>query len=153
MTRVALDSNILIYAKVEPESDKGKSASTLIVRVAKDGVIPVQVTGEFLRFFQRRTPQLFDEAVLLLSIYKATFHMPVTTGDVMTTAAELVQAHRLQLWDAVVCAASAAAGAKVLFSEDMQDGRILNGLRIVNPFDAGNSDLIDALLGERGGST
>jgi predicted nucleic acid-binding protein len=147
MTRVALGSNILIYAKVEPESDKGKRASNLIVRVARDGVIPVQVAGEYLRFFQRRTPQLFDEAVLLLAIYKAAFHMPVTNDEVMTTAVELVQAHRLQLWDAVVCAASIAAGAKVLLSEDVQDGRIVNGLRIFNPFEAGNADAIDALFG------
>ena len=54
MTRVALDSNILIYAELEPESEKGKRATDLILRAAQDGVIPVQVLGEFLRFVQRQ---------------------------------------------------------------------------------------------------
>jgi len=56
VTRVALDSNILIYAELEPESDKGRMAADVITRVARDGVIPVQVLGEFLRFIQRRAP-------------------------------------------------------------------------------------------------
>ena len=59
MTRVALDSNILIYAELEPESAKGQRAADLILRAAHDGVIPVQVLGEFLRFVQRRVPAAF----------------------------------------------------------------------------------------------
>jgi predicted nucleic acid-binding protein len=46
----------------------------------------------------------------------------------------------------VVCAASAQAGAKVLLTEDMQDGRIINGLRLMNPFAAANAKPIDDLL-------
>jgi predicted nucleic acid-binding protein len=52
----------------------------------------------------------------------------------------------MQLWDCVVCAASARAGAKVLLTEDMQDGRILDGLRLINPFAASNADAIETLL-------
>jgi len=53
---------------------------------------------------------------------------------------------RTQLWDCVVCVASAQAGAKVLLTEDMQDGRTLAGLRLMNPFAAANDDAIEALL-------
>ena len=56
MTRVALDSNILIYAELEPESEKGTRSAGLILRAARDGVIPAQVLGEYLRFVQRRAP-------------------------------------------------------------------------------------------------
>lgn len=39
MTRVALDSNILIYAELEPDSEKGKRATGVILGAARDGVI------------------------------------------------------------------------------------------------------------------
>jgi predicted nucleic acid-binding protein len=146
MTRVALDSNILIYAELEPESEKGTRSIDLILRSARNGVIPVQVFGEFLRFIQRRVPAMFDNAVRQVSIYEAAFLTPPTTLDVIDTACVLARTHRLQLWDCVVCAASAEAGAKVLLTEDLQDGRTLDGLRLMNPFAAANSDAIETLL-------
>ncbi len=81
-----------------------------------------------------------------LSVYRAAFLTPPTTVEIIDTASALALAHRMQLWDCVVCAASAHAGAKVLLTEDMQDGRILDGLRLINPFSPANAGTIDALL-------
>src|ERR1044072_4379047 len=147
MMRVALDSNILIYAELEPDSEKGKRAPHLILRVARDGVIPVQVLGEFLRFVQRRMPAAFEEAIRQVSIYQAAFLTPPSTDAIINRATELARAHHLQFWDGVVCAASADAGAKDLLTEDMQDGRIRDGLRVMNPFSAANADAIETLWG------
>jgi predicted nucleic acid-binding protein len=52
----------------------------------------------------------------------------------------------MQLWDGVVCAASAQAGARILLTEDMQDGWIVDGPRLMNPFAAANVEPIDDLL-------
>jgi predicted nucleic acid-binding protein len=146
MIRVALDSNILIYAEIEPESEKGARSADLILRAARNGVIPAQVLGEYLRFVQRRVPQAFDDAIRQASIYRAAFLTPPTTDAVIDTACALARTHRMQLWDCVVCAASAQAGAKVLLTEDMQDGRILDGFRLINPFAASNAHAIETLL-------
>lgn len=64
-------------------------------------------------------------------------------------ASELARVHRMQLWDGVVCAASAQAGARVLLTEDMQDRRIIDGLRLMNPFAAANAKPIDDLFAGR----
>ena len=148
MTRVAIDSNILIYAEIEPDSEKGKRSADLILRSARDGVIPAQVLGEFLRFVQRRFPASFDEAIQQARLYQSVFLTPPTTDAVINKASELARVHGLQLWDCVVCAAAAEARAKVLLTEDMQDGRTLDGLRLTNPFVAANAKAIDDLFGE-----
>jgi predicted nucleic acid-binding protein len=148
MTRVALDSNILIYAEVEPESEKGTHAASLILRAARDGVIPVQVLGEYLRFVQRRAPAAFEEAIRQAAIYQSAFLTPPTTDAIINQASAMARAHRMQLWDCVVCATSIAANAKVLLTEDMQDGRTIDGLRLINPFAAGNAEAVEAVLGE-----
>ena len=79
MTRVALDSNILIYAELEPESQKGRRSADLILRAARDGVIPAQVLGEYLRFVQRRAPAAFEEAIRQASLYRDAFLTPPAT--------------------------------------------------------------------------
>jgi predicted nucleic acid-binding protein len=146
MIRVAIDSNILIYAEIEPDSAKGVRSADLILRTARDGVIPAQALGEFLRFVQRRFPASFEDAIRQALLYQSVFITPPTTDAIINKASELARAHRMQLWDCVVCAASAEAGAKVLLTEDMQDGRILDGLRLMNPFVAANAKSIDDLL-------
>jgi predicted nucleic acid-binding protein len=145
MTRVALDSNILIYAELEPESEKGTRAANLILRAASDGVIPAQVLGEYLRFVQRRVPAAFAEAIRQASVYRTLFLTPPTTSAVIDKASEVARHHQIQLWDCVICTASVEVGAKVLLTEDMQDGRVIEGLRLMNPFAAANEQAIAAL--------
>jgi predicted nucleic acid-binding protein len=38
-------------------------------------------------------------------------------------------------------------GVTVLLTEDMQDGRTIEGLRLINPFLAANNAAVEALLG------
>ena len=148
MIRVAIDSNILIYAELEPDSPKGKRSADVILRAARDGVISTQALGEYLRFIQRRVPAAFADAMRQAQIYQNVFLVPPTTDGILNKAAEMASVHHLQLWDCVVCAASAQAGAKMLLTEDMQDGRNIDGLRLVNPFAPANSQMIDELLTE-----
>jgi predicted nucleic acid-binding protein len=94
---------------------------------------------------QRRVPAAFEDAIQQTSIYQTAFLTPPTTDAILKKAAELARAHYMQLWDCVVCAAAVEAGAKVLMTEDMQDGRILDGLRLMNPFAIANADAIQDL--------
>jgi predicted nucleic acid-binding protein len=42
----------------------------------------------------------------------------------------------LQWWDALLVASALMAGCKLFISEDMQDGSLISGMRIANPFSA-----------------
>jgi predicted nucleic acid-binding protein len=59
-------------------------------------------------------------------------------------AAELSELHNLQYFDALIIAVATRAGATMLLSEDMHDGLVVDGLRVVNPFVAAN----DAVLAD-----
>jgi len=60
----------------------------------------------------------------------------VATPEVtdILAAIDLHRLHGFSLWDALVVRAAKQAGCGVLFSEDMQDEREIDGLQIVNPF-------------------
>ena len=49
-------------------------------------------------------------------------------------AAELSAGHMLSMWDALVIVAAARSGAERLYSEDLQHGRKILGVEILNPF-------------------
>ena len=59
--------------------------------------------------------------------------MPLTAVT-HETALELARDHGLAFYDALIVAAAIEAGCDTLFSEDMQHGRVIGGLTIVNPF-------------------
>jgi predicted nucleic acid-binding protein len=49
-------------------------------------------------------------------------------------AIDLHRLHSFSFWDALVVRTAKQSGCPILFSEDMQDGREIDGVRIVNPF-------------------
>jgi predicted nucleic acid-binding protein len=64
----------------------------------------------------------------------ANFHVAeLTVGDILA-AIDLHRLHCLSLWDTLILRCAKQAGCRVLLSEDMQHGRIVDGVEIVNPF-------------------
>lgn len=145
--RASLDSNILIYASLEPSSDKGALASDFIMRTAPGGILATRALLEFVAVIRRRTPDLTHQAIAQADAWTSVFETAPTTLPVVRAALGLVAAHQFQVWDAVIWAASQNAGATVLLSEDMQDGFTLNGMMVVNPFTRSVAELARLIEG------
>ena len=67
----------------------------------------------------------------------------LSDGDVVPIDASLVDAatalarrHRLALWHAAILAAAGRWGCDELLTENLQDGAMIEGVRIRNPFEA-----------------
>lgn len=54
--------------------------------------------------------------------------------DDVLRAIDLHRLHTFSIWDALIVTIALKAQCWVLYSEDMQDGRIVDGLRITNTF-------------------
>lgn len=61
-------------------------------------------------------------------------------------ALSVVGRHRLQFWDAMLWATARRVGVRYLLSEDFQNGRELDGVTFVDPFDSANDALIERIL-------
>ncbi|HEX2886516.1 PIN domain-containing protein [Vineibacter terrae] len=147
MTRVALDSNILVYAELEPESAKGARAQQVIRSAAPRGILAVQTLLEFVAVVRRKRPASLPSALTKVSVWSAVFETVPTTRLVAERAQALVRDHNFQVWDAVIWCAARSAGADILCSEDLQNGLRLDGMRAVNPFAATPSE-IDTIFRE-----
>ncbi|HEX9942185.1 MAG TPA: hypothetical protein VGG03_09225 [Thermoanaerobaculia bacterium] len=49
----------------------------------------------------------------------------------------------LSFWDALIVVTAVRSGAGILYTEDLNDGQVLRGVRVVNPFSTGASGLRD----------
>ena len=54
-------------------------------------------------------------------------------SDVLA-AIDLQRLHGINFWDALIVRSAKQAGCRILFSEDMQNAREIDGVQIVNPF-------------------
>jgi predicted nucleic acid-binding protein len=142
------DSNVLIYAIVEPSEPRGDRARDLILRGTRGNaaVLLLQALAEFSTVAIRK----YGLGPLDVKSRVDALHRPLRTEAAaeqdLFAALDLVRDHRLAFWDALMCATANRAGVQYLLSEDMQDGRRLGGLRIVNPFSPENAALIDRIL-------
>lgn len=133
--RTFFDTNILIYADDKSAPAKQRRAIDLITehRRARTGVVSLQVLQEY---FVTVTRKLRVEAGIARRKVELLAEFDVATPDVrdILAAIDLHRFHRFSFWDALVLHTAKQAGCSVLFSEDMQSGREIDGIRIENPF-------------------
>lgn len=127
-----LDTNILVYA-IEVGGAKRTVASDLM---RQDARIAVQSLNEFVLVARRKLRWPWSEIHAALDELAASLGEPVAlTHDVHRVGVGLAERHGLRIYDALIVAAALAAGADTLWSEDMQDGLVIDGrLTIRNPF-------------------
>jgi predicted nucleic acid-binding protein len=56
------------------------------------------------------------------------------TLDVLRTALRIRQACGFSFWDSAIIVAALAIGCDRLYTEDLTDGQVVDGLTVVNPF-------------------
>jgi predicted nucleic acid-binding protein len=126
------DTNLLVYAALQPDPRSERARDLL----ARGGAVSVQVLNEFANVARRKLRKPWTEVTQALSDIRA-FCSPPLPITLTTHEAALGIAGRLGygLYDSLVIASALEAGCVRLYSEDMQDGQVIEGtLTIRNPF-------------------
>ncbi len=127
-----LDTNVLIYA-IAKDDPRAPRAEELL---ARGGVISVQVLSEFAAVARRKTKMPWAEIRRALDGIKALCPDPLPlTLDTHQEALAIAERYGYKIYDALIVAAALEARCTTLYSEDMQDGQVIDGrLTIRNPF-------------------
>lgn len=149
--RVALDSNVIIYAEGGNDDHRRDLAHRLIGGLLPSRVIvPLQAAAESLRWLINKAGFERSLASQRIAWWLDKFSTQPTTRAVFSGASEIVVQHRIAPFDAVILAAAAEGGASVLLTEDMQDGFRWNGVTVANPFAPNPSPIIRQLINSQG---
>lgn len=125
-----LDSNIILYL-LSADVVKADKAEAIVVG---GGVISVQVLNEVTSVCRRKLKMPWGDIEAVLAAVKSACKVVPLTIVTHETAVKIAQRYDISFYDANICAAAILSGAKILASEDMQDGMSIDGLIIQNPF-------------------
>ena len=133
--RSFLDTNILVYTDDHDSPAKQSIALDLYerARIEGFGVLSTQVLQEY---FVAATRKLGVEAELArrkVELFSRLDLVAIAQPDILG-AIDLHRLHSIGFWDALIVRAAKRAACGVLFSEDLQHGWVVDGLRVVNPF-------------------
>ena len=131
-----LDTNILLYSISRDPTEAAKRRCAIDLLDRDDGALSVQVLQEFYVQATRPTrpdPLPHDIAAGLIRTW-TRFQVREIDLPILYAALEIKWAHGLSYWDSAIVAAARALGCGELYSEDMSDGRRIEGVVIVNPF-------------------
>jgi len=133
---VFVDTNILIYAHDADAASKRSHAEAKLRDLWESGTgrLSVQVLQEFYVNVTRKlaSPVARSTAREVVGTYGAWVHEP-TTPDTVTRAIDIADLAQISFWDALIVASAEQAAATTIYSEDLNTGHSIAGIKIVNP--------------------
>ena len=135
--RQFVDTNVLLYAYDSSTATKHDLAKSLIDRLWREraGALSIQVLQEFFVNATTKVAEPMEISVARQQIRRLgtwTSHSP-SVADVLA-AIDIHRDHRISFWDAMIITAAQAAGAAVVWSEDLNADQSFDGLTVRNPF-------------------
>jgi predicted nucleic acid-binding protein len=134
MSKVFLDTNILVYSLDQADAAKKAKCRGLIRSLTAEskGVISTQVMQEF---YVAATGKLGADPLLTKDILRSLerFETVVVSPSLIKEAIDCSIINRLSFWDALIIVSAESARCGILWTEDLNHGQIIRGVRIENP--------------------
>lgn len=133
-SKIFIDTNILVYALDEHDAEKKGKCRFLLNLLVKDfqGVISTQVMQEF---YVTAAKKLGADPLLVKDILHSfeQFEVIVVNTAIIYDAVDCSIINRISFWDSLITVAAANARCERLWTEDLNDGQVIRGVRVENP--------------------
>ena len=135
--RQFVDTNILIYAHDRSAGIKHEQARSLLIKLwaEQTGCLSIQVFQEFFVNVTRKVarPLAPDAAAQIITdLATWSIHRP-DVSDVLE-AIRIQGRFQLSFWDAMILVSAHRLECTILWSEDLSQGQIYEGIEVRNPF-------------------
>ena len=133
--RSFIDTNVLVYAEASDAPVKQQAALVLLKQLYETGtgVLSTQVLQEYCNVAIKKLKLPARHIRAQLDLYEQ-FEVVQVTPAIIRAGLDLHQTRSVSFYDALILASAETAGCNVLFSEDMNTGEVMAGVRILNPF-------------------
>jgi predicted nucleic acid-binding protein len=134
-TRSFIDINILIYAEANDDLAKQRAALALLkqLKATASGVLSTQVLQEYCNVCLKKLKLSQAHIRAQLDVYEQ-FEVVQVTPAIIRAGLDVQQTRSIGFYDAIVRASAQVAGCALMYSEDMNAGEMVDGVRVVNPF-------------------
>lgn len=126
-----VDTNVLLYLLSADATKADRVEETLAAGVT----ISVQILNEFAAVALRKLGMTIAEVRDALEPITAICKVVPITVDIHKRGLRVAERYRFSIYDALIIAAALDAGCSTLYTEDLQDGQVIDDvLTIRNPF-------------------
>jgi predicted nucleic acid-binding protein len=126
------DTNIVAYF-ASADAAKAKRSGELL---RAGGVVSIQMLNEFAAMARRKHALPWPSIRTVLAAVRSTCTVAPLTVATHELGLALAERHQLNVYDGTIVAAARLAGCDLLYSEDMHDGLVIDGVTIRNPYTA-----------------
>jgi predicted nucleic acid-binding protein len=130
------DTNILLYAKIDDESEKHHIAKNLVILKTQNNEpnISVQVLNEFTVNAIKKGKPLPEVETVVKQLIQSFYVLQLST-EITMDAFRISDRYQFSFWDSLIVASALATECSTVYTEDLQDGQIIDSvLKISNPF-------------------
>jgi predicted nucleic acid-binding protein len=133
--RFTLDTNILIYS-IDGLAGVRQGIARQIIDLAlrRDCWLTLQAVSEFYAAATRKGRMAVMEAAAQAGDWLDLFPCLPSSPTAVRTALAAAASARASYWDALLVATAAEGGCTAILTEDLADGALLGGVRVLNPF-------------------
>jgi predicted nucleic acid-binding protein len=130
-----VDTNIFVYVQDAKPSVKQSVARRLVTRLVLEHRVRLstQVLQELFHTLTRKSILSVEDGLAYLDDL-SRWDPVLLDFPIIRRAAALTAEIPISFWDALIVAAAAHSGAKTLYTEDLNHGQEILGVRVVNPF-------------------
>jgi predicted nucleic acid-binding protein len=133
--KVFLDTNVLVYAAIGTGKDERKRQLALRLIESEEFGTSAQVLQEFFVTVVKKAARPLSAERALEWIEQLTaFPCHPIDHRLVRVAIEQSARYKISYWDAAILSAAQALGSHTVYSEDLSDGQLYAGVRVVNPF-------------------
>jgi predicted nucleic acid-binding protein len=131
VAKAFIDTNVLLYLLSSDASKADRAEST----VRAGGLISVQVLNEVANVARRKLAMSWAELNDVLALVRSLCAVEPLTVEMHDCGRRVAERYGLSVYDAMIVGAALVSGCETLYSEDMQNGLLVDHqLRIRNPF-------------------
>jgi len=132
-----VDTNVLVYARDASEPAKQPAAERWLrlLWATRSGRVSSQVLNEYYSVVTEKLRPGLGRNEARVDVRNLMAWAPVPTdGPVVEGAWTVQDRYGLSWWDSLVASAAQVAGCAWLLTEDLQHGRVLDEVTVVDPF-------------------
>jgi len=130
--KIFIDTNVFVYAYLE----NPKKREELLRSFTTDNIvfISTQVCNEYYSALLKNKIENSDIQSSLYSLVQMV-NVASISKDTVLQSFEIKNRYSFSYWDSLILSSALENECSIVYSEDMQDGQLINGvLRIINPF-------------------
>ncbi len=134
--KIFFDTNILVYSVDENDLQKKEIASQLLTDASssKTGIISTQSLQEFYNVAVKKLKLSKQIAKEYVELFSSQLTVRQVTVPLILNAIDISIKNKLSFWDSLILSSANDNGCIIVYSEDLNNGQIVGGTKILNPF-------------------